>query len=112
MRVCKEVSVDLDYGIIQNVLHILSLSMNLLSIYHITHSGIGKRVDFTLDSVIISEMEDGSNITIGEVDHHSKLYTFSHFVTKFYYVTLIKHENEESREKIDDKFKERPLHSL
>jgi hypothetical protein len=65
MRVCREGSVDLDYGSFQNVLHVPKLSMNLLSIYHITHSGIGKRVEFTLDSVIISEMADGSRLQLG-----------------------------------------------
>jgi hypothetical protein len=51
-------------------------------------------------------------LQVGEVDHHSRLYTFSHFVPKYDYVTLITHENEESREKSDDKFEEGPLHAL
>jgi len=57
-------------------------------------------------------MENGSRVTIGEVDHHSRLYTFSHFVPKYHYFTLITHANEESREKSDCKFKEGPLHAL
>jgi hypothetical protein len=112
MRVCEEGSVDLDYGIFHNVLHILNISMNLLSIYQITHSSTNKWVEFTSDSMIISEMVDGSRVLVGEVDHHSRLYTFSHFVPKYNYVTLITHENEQSRENPDDKFEEGPLHAL
>jgi hypothetical protein len=42
-------------------------------------------------------MLDGSTIiVVGEVDHHSKLYTFSHFVPKYDYVMLLTHVNEES----------------
>jgi hypothetical protein len=112
MRVCREGSVDLDYGIFQNVLHILNLSMNLLFIYHITHSSTGKKVECNPYSMIISEMAYGSKVVVCEVDHHSRLYIFSHFVLKYYYVTLITHANEESREKSYDKFKEGPLHAL
>jgi hypothetical protein len=41
--------------------------------------------------MIISEMADGSKVAVGEVDHHSKLYTFSYFIPKSDYVTLITH---------------------
>lgn len=44
MRVCGEGSVDLYYGSFYNLLHVPKLSMNLLSIYQITHSSTGKRV--------------------------------------------------------------------
>jgi hypothetical protein len=56
--------VDLDYGSFQIVLRVLKLSMNLLFIYQITHSGIGKRVEFTPDSVIISDMVDGFRVAV------------------------------------------------
>ena len=71
--------------------------MNPLSIYQITYLGSGKKVEFNLDSVIISDLLDGSKIVIGEVNHHSKFYTFSHFSHKYDYVSLITHANEESR---------------
>jgi hypothetical protein len=44
--------------------------------------------------VIISEMADGSRVAVGEVDHHSRLYTFSHFIPKYDYISLLTHENE------------------
>jgi len=68
--------------------------MNLLSIYHISNLGTRKQLEFTPDSMIISEMADGSRVSVGDVHHHSKLYTFSHFVPKYDYVTIITHENE------------------
>jgi hypothetical protein len=95
-EVCGRGRVDLDHGCFQDVLHVLKLSMNLLSIYQITHSGSGKKVEFTLDSVIISDLSDGSKIVVGEVNHHSGLYTFSHFTHKSDYVSLLTHANEES----------------
>jgi hypothetical protein len=71
--------------------------VNLLSIYQITYLGSGKKVEFNLDSVIISDLLDGSKIIVGEVNHHSRLYTFSQFTQKYDYVSLITHANEESR---------------
>jgi hypothetical protein len=50
---------DLDNGLFQNVLHSQNISVNLLSIYQITHSGLGKKVEFTPDSVIIFYLSDG-----------------------------------------------------
>jgi hypothetical protein len=54
--------------------------VNLLSIYQIVHSGIGKRVEFTPDSVTIYDMHDKCNYFVGEVNHWSRLYTFSNFI--------------------------------
>jgi hypothetical protein len=71
--------------------------MNLLSIYHFSHLGSGKKVDFTPNLVIISNLSDGSKIVVGEVNHHFKLYTFSHFTNKYDYVSLLTHDNEDSR---------------
>jgi hypothetical protein len=56
--------------------------VNLLSVYQITHSGTGKRVEFTPDSVTISDMHDNSMIVVGEVNHQYRLYTFSKFIAK------------------------------
>lgn len=52
-------SIDMDDGTFQNVICVPSLSTNLLSIYQITHSGSGRRVEFTPDSMVISEMTNG-----------------------------------------------------
>jgi hypothetical protein len=71
--------------------------MNLLSIYQITHSSSRKKVEFTSDSAIISDLSHGSKIVVGEVNHHSRLYTFSHFTHKSDYIYLLTHANEESK---------------
>jgi hypothetical protein len=70
--------------------------MNLLSIYQITHSGSGKKVEFTPDLVIIYDSSNGSKIVVGEVNCYSRLYTFSHFTHKSDYVSLLTHANEQS----------------
>jgi hypothetical protein len=69
IEVCGRGRVDLDHGCFQDVLHVLNLSVSLLSIYKIVHSGTGKKVDFTPDSVIISDLLDGSKKFVGEVNH-------------------------------------------
>ena len=74
IKVCGKGRVDLDNGCFENVLNVPKLSINLLSVYQITHSGTGKQVVFTPDSVVISEMKDGSTVVVGEVDHHARLY--------------------------------------
>jgi hypothetical protein len=97
IKVCGKGRVDLDNGCFENVLNVPKLSINLLSVYQITHSGTRKQVVFTPDSVLISEIKDGSTIVVGEVDHHARLYFFSHFVPKTDFALLLTHANEESR---------------
>ena len=58
-EVCNRSRFDLDHGFFQDVLNFLNISMNILSIYQITHLGSGKKVEFTPDSVIISNLSDG-----------------------------------------------------
>jgi hypothetical protein len=72
--------VELDHGIFENVLHVPKLFVNLLLVYQITHSGLGKKVEFTPDSVSIFDMQDNSRIVVWEVNHQSWLYTFSKFI--------------------------------
>ena len=79
MTVCEKGSIDIDDGTFHNVLCVPSLSSNLLSIYQITHSGIGKISEFSHNSVHISDSEIGSIVSIGIVDHSSHLFSFSHF---------------------------------
>jgi hypothetical protein len=79
LPVAGEGTVELHNGSFENVLHVPNISMNLLSVYHITHKG--KKVEFTSDSVSVIDMHDNSIISIGEVDHKSRLYKF----TKFFY---------------------------
>ena len=72
-------SIDVDDGTFHDVLCVLSLSSNLLSIYQITHIGTGKTIEFEQDSVHIRDSEIGNIIAIGIIDHVSCLYSFSHF---------------------------------
>ena len=78
-KVCGEGIVDLEGGCFTNVLHVPSLSTNLLSIYKITHFGSGGKVDFTPDSAVITDISIGSQLAHGIADHGSRLYFFSHF---------------------------------
>ena len=81
-KVCGEGIVDLEGGFFKNVLHVPSLFENILSIYHITHSGSGRKVEFTLDSAVITDISTGSQLAHGIADHGSRSYFFSHFVPK------------------------------
>jgi hypothetical protein len=89
--------VELQHGSFENVLHVSKLSVNLLSVYQITHSGTRKRVEFTLDSVTIYDMHDNSKIVVGEVNHQSQLYTFSKFIAKSDSTLLLTHVDDDSR---------------
>jgi hypothetical protein len=77
VAVAGEGRVELHNGIFENVLHVPKISMNLLSVYQITQKG--KKVEFTSNSVLVIDMHDNSIISIGEVDHKSRLYKFTKF---------------------------------
>jgi hypothetical protein len=68
--------------------------VNLLSINKITHLGSGKKVEFNPDSVIIFDLSNGLKIIVGEVNHHSRLYTFSKFTHKYDYISILTYDNE------------------
>jgi hypothetical protein len=80
----------------ENVLHVPKLSINILSMYHMTNSGTGKRVIFTPDAVDIYDMQTNSRVSTGEVNHQSRLYTFSKFIEPNY-ALLLTHVDESSR---------------
>jgi hypothetical protein len=48
--------------------------------YYMKNSVIRKRVVFTLDVVDIYDMQTNSNVSTDEVNHQSRLYTFSEFI--------------------------------
>jgi hypothetical protein len=50
----RTVQVDNDH--FNDILCVLSLSCNLLSVYQITHSGEGKNVEFSPHQVVIKDM--------------------------------------------------------
>jgi hypothetical protein len=96
-NVCGERIVDLEGGCFTNVLHVPSLSENILSIYQITHSSLGRKVEFTPDSAVITNIFTGSQLTHGIADHGSHLYFFSHFVPKYISTVFLSQYNDISR---------------
>jgi hypothetical protein len=80
----------------ENVLHVPKVFINLLSIYQMTNSDIGKGVIFTPDAMDIYNMQTNSRVAIGEVNHQSRLYTFSEFIEPDF-ALLLTHDDESSR---------------
>jgi hypothetical protein len=93
-KVCGEGIVDLEGGCFTNVLHVPSLSANILSIYQITHSSSGRKVEFTPDSAVITDISTGSQLAHGIADHGSRLYFFSHFVPKSISTVFLSQSND------------------
>jgi hypothetical protein len=96
-KVCEEGIVDLEGGCFKNVLHVPFLSTNLLSIYHITHSISGRKVEFTPDFTVITDISTCSQLAHGIADHGSRLYFFSHFVPKSIRTIFMSQSNDISR---------------
>ena len=72
--------INLNNEYFNNVLFVQDLAANILSIYQMTHTGLGKRVEFTQENVDISEVSTGKVVAVGVADHESKMYKFSHFL--------------------------------
>jgi hypothetical protein len=72
--------IELTNEIFENVLHVPKISANLLSVYHMKNSGTGKKFIFTPNVVDIYDMKTNYRVAIGEVNHQSRLYTFSKFI--------------------------------
>ena len=68
--------IDLDHGFFSDVLYVLDLAANLLSVYQMTHIGEPKRVIFTHDMVAIYEISTSQLIVVGYDDHHEWMYNF------------------------------------
>jgi hypothetical protein len=78
------------------VLHVPKISVNLLSVYQMKNYGTGKNVIFTPNSVDIYDMQTNSRVATGEVNHQSRLYTFSEFIEPDS-TLLLTHAHESSR---------------
>lgn len=83
-------------GTFENILYAPSLSTNLLSIYQITHYGNGKKVEFTPNLVIVKELENDALVAMGQTNHNSQLYSFSHLMPQSPSMALLTHSNLES----------------
>jgi hypothetical protein len=88
--------IELTNGSFENVLHILNISVNLLSVYQMTNSGTRKKFIFTPNSMDIYNMQTNSRVATGEVNHQSRLYTFSEFIEPDSSL-LLTHADESSR---------------
>jgi hypothetical protein len=80
----------------ENVLHVPKLSVNHLSVYQMTNSSTRNKVVFTPNSMDIYDMQTNSKVATGEVNHQSRLYTFSEFVEPDS-ALLLTHADESSR---------------
>ena len=54
--------IDLDHSKFSNVLYVLGLASNLLSVYHMTHTGSPNKVIFSPDDVDITEILNGKSL--------------------------------------------------
>ena len=79
MIICGKGSIDIDDGTFHGVLCVPLLSSNLLFVYQIIHSGIGKIVELAQDLVHIKDSETCNMISIWIIDHSSHLYSLSNF---------------------------------
>ena len=72
--------IDLNHSKLNNVLYVLGIASNLLSLYQMTHTRSPKKVIFSPDNVQITAILNDKFIAKGVVDHTSKVYMFSHFL--------------------------------
>jgi hypothetical protein len=80
----------------ENVLHVPKFFVNLLSVYQMKNYGTRMRVIFTHDVVNIYDMQTNSRVSTGELNHQSRLYTFSEFIEPDS-ALLLTHADESSR---------------
>jgi hypothetical protein len=88
--------IELTNGSFENVLHVPKLSVNLLFVYQIENSGTGTKFVFTPNSMDIYDMQTNSRVETGEVNHQSRLYTFSEFI-ELDSALLLTHVDESTR---------------
>jgi hypothetical protein len=80
----------------ENVMHVTKIFVNLLSVYQMKNSGTRKKVIFMPNVVDLYDMQTNSRVSIGEVNHQSRLYTFSEFIEPDS-ALLLTHADESSR---------------
>jgi hypothetical protein len=88
--------IELTNGSFKNVLHVPKLSVNLLFVYQMTNFGTGKKFIFTPNSMDIYDIQTNSRVATSEVNHQSRLYTFSEFIEPDS-ALLLTHVDESSR---------------
>jgi hypothetical protein len=80
----------------ENVLYVPKISVNLLSMYQMLNSRNGNKFIFTPNFVDIYDMQTNSRVSTSEVNHQSRLYTFSKFI-ELDSALLLTHADESSR---------------
>jgi hypothetical protein len=91
-------TIHLNNGQIKDVLCVLNLSYNLLSVYQITHLGEGKSVLFTPHQVIIQDFKDLQNIVATRsVDDITRLYKFDNIGSSSLPSVFVSHSDDVSK---------------
>jgi transposase InsO family protein len=91
-------TVQVDNGHFNDVLCVLSLSCNLLSVYQITHSGEGKTIEFSPHQVIIKDLKDPKHVlATGIVDDITRLYNFNNFGSSTFSSVFVAHSDDLSK---------------
>jgi hypothetical protein len=88
--------IELTNGSFENVLPAPKFFVNLLSVYQMKNFSTGKKFIFTPSFVDIYDMKTNSMVATSEVNHQSRLYTFSKFIEPDY-ALLLTHADENSR---------------
>ena len=89
--------IDIEDGYLNNVLFVLDLAVNLLSVYQMTCTGESKRVKFSLDTVEIDEISTNKVVELGFADHQERMYKFSNFLTYARGKVFLSHANETNK---------------
>jgi hypothetical protein len=98
LSVLGYVIVQVDNGHFNDVLCVPSLSCNLLSVYHVTHSGEGKTVEFPPHQVVIKDLKGSKNfLATGIVDDITRVYMFEHFRSSSFPSVFVSHSDEWSK---------------
>jgi hypothetical protein len=96
VKVIDKGRIELTNGSFENVLHIPKLSVNIVFVYQMKNSDIENKSILTPDEVDIYGMKTNSRVATGEVNHQSRIYTFSEFIEPNF-ALLLTHADENSR---------------
>jgi hypothetical protein len=96
IKVTGKGRIELTNESFENVLYVPKISVNLLSMYQMMNSITRNKFIFKTNSVDIYDMQTNSRVASSEVNHQSRLYTFSEFI-ELDYALLLTHADESSR---------------
>jgi hypothetical protein len=80
VKVTDKGRIGLTNGSFENVLHVPKIFINIISMYQMKKCSTRKKSIFTPDAMDIYDMKTNSRVSTGEVNHQSRLYTFSEFI--------------------------------